>query len=213
MRFVTLILLLVGLTACGPLNEGQGSPQIIQDLRTQLFGGDETPTPPAIPPEVANAAPGEVLLVTLRARNAVAPLLKSGQNGSKVTWASPGQVAMTFDSGILISTRGLGDDLMGADVPGLATAIRGSGGIIRRQQSYLNSLDQIEVIGLTCQVVIAGLEEVPLVNGPRTLTKVTESCESNRLVFENIYWLNNGQIIKSQQVISPTQGFITAELL
>ena len=213
MRIFFISFLFAALTACGPLNEGRGSPEIFKQLQSQLGGADEAPTAPAIPPEVANAGPGEVLLVTLRARNAVAPLLKSAQNGSKITWTSPGQVSMTFDNGILISTRGLGDDLMGADVPGLFAAVQNGAGTIQRRQSYLNSLDQIITHDLTCQVASVGVEQTALLSGPQDLEKVVEACQSPRLVFENSYWLRDGQIVKSLQVIAASQGYITAEQL
>lgn len=211
-------LLWVGLalmSACGPLNEGRGDRQILGELGKAVgLGGEAAPTAPAaLPPEVANARPGEVLLVTLRARGAVAPMVRIGENGNRVTWISPGKVSMTFDDAVLISTRGLGDDLMGADVPGLSVAIRAGAGTVQRRHSFIDSLDQIRTSEMTCTVSRAGVEEVQLLSGPRQLTRVDEACKGARLVFDNVYWLDGGRIVKSRQAISPTQGFIDAEQL
>ncbi len=199
--------------ACGPLNEGRSGPEMFNLVRSELTGKTvEQPAAP-IPAEVANAGPGEVLLVTLRARGAVAPMLRVGENAGNTTWISPGKVSMTFRDDILISTRGLGDDLMGADIPGLRAALNARSGTTTRKQSYLNSLDQIRISELSCTVASAGIEDVATTKGPRSLTKVTESCQGPRLVFENVYWMDGTRIVKSLQAISPTQGFIEAELL
>jgi len=213
MKWIFTLSALALFAACGPLNEGRSGPQLVRQLNPGLFGGDTAPAAPVISPEVANAGPGNVLLVTLRARDLVAPMLRTATNGSRVTWKSDADLAMTFDNGILISTRGLGDDLMGADTAGLQEAIQNGQGTTTRRQSYLDSLDQIVTFDLTCEVSSPGVEETALLTGPAQLTKVVESCQSPRLVFENSYWLSDGKIIKSSQAISASQGFISVEQL
>lgn len=214
MKKIFTLAALVFASSCGPLNEGRGAADVISQYRSALgLGGKVDETPAALPPEIANAGPGEVLVVRLLSRNAVAPMVRSAQNGDAITWVSPGEVSMTFRNDILVSTRGLGDDLMGADVNGLRTAINAGSGTITRQQSYLNARDQIENYSLTCTVQSEGREDVTLLDGPSQLKKVTESCQSDRLVFKNTYWLSGNTIVKSRQVISPSQGYIEAELL
>ncbi len=213
MKTFWITALLATLTACGPLNEGGGSQQVFQQIVGQLTGNKTPDAPPAISPEIANAGPGNVLLVTLRARGAVAPMTRAGQNGNRTTWISPGKISMTFEDDILISTRGLGDDLMGSDIPGLRRAINAGGGTTTRTVSYLNSEDQIVTQTLTCAISRAGAETVTLATGPQTLNRVNESCRGERLAFENAYWLDGTTIVKSLQVISATQGFIEAERL
>ena len=213
MKWILTLSALTLLAACGPLNESRSGPQLIRQLNPGLFGGSAPPAAPAISPEIANAGPGNILLVTLRARDLVAPMIRTATNGTRVTWKSDSDLAMTFDDGILVSTRGLGDDLMGADAPGLRQAILNGQGTTTRRQSYLNSLDQIVTHDLTCQVSTSGVEETALLTGPAQLKKVVESCQSPRLVFENSYWLRGGKIIKSSQAISASQGFISVEQL
>ena len=54
------------IAACGPLYEDAPSPLL--DLATSTLGlADDTPTAPVISPEIANAGPGDLLLVTLTA--------------------------------------------------------------------------------------------------------------------------------------------------
>ena len=121
MRKQTLILgLLALLGACGPLNEGGLGAQFSDQFG--IFGKDD-PASAAIAPDIANAAPGDILLVTILNRNVVAPLTKTQINGDTITWISPGQVSMTFRDGVLIGTRGLQEDLMGVDASGVQAVL------------------------------------------------------------------------------------------
>jgi hypothetical protein len=140
-------------------------------------------------------------------------MTRAGQNGNRTTWISPGKISMTFENDILVSTRGLGDDLMGANIPGLRSAINAGGGTATRTVSYLNSEDQIETHTLTCTISRVGSEEIALATGPRTLSRVNETCRGERLAFENAYWLDGTTILKTLQVISASQGFIETERL
>ena len=121
---------------CGPLYE-ESLGNTLLNAAQSAAGVGETPTPavPALSPAVANAAPGDVLLVKIIARNAVAPLTKVAENGGAITWISPGDVTMAFEDGILVGTRGLNDDLMGVDPIGVRAALAAGGGTARRLQS------------------------------------------------------------------------------
>jgi hypothetical protein len=213
MKVWTALALLAAMAACGPLNDGGVGQQFAEMVKGRLTGGDAAPAP-VVPPEIANAAPGEVLLVTLIARNAVAPMLRQGQNGNTVTWISPGKVTMAFQDGVLVSTRGLGNDLMGVTVTGVTEAIAAGGGTSQRRHSFLDSLDQIASSDLACSITNAGSEDVVLVNGPRTLRRFVEACKGPRLVFDNTYWVDDsGTIIRSKQAISPAEGFMQVDQL
>lgn len=207
----SLILGVLALSACGPLNEGG----LGQGAIEQFTGfGAEPAAPPALATDVANAAPGEVLLVTIRNGNLVAPLTKAQDNGSTITWISPGQVSMTFRDGILVSTRGLAEDLMGADIPGVRAAIRAGGGTVTRRHSFLNSLDQIRPRNMTCVVTRGDVEELALLSGVTKAVKYEESC-TGEMVFTNSYWVDlaSGEFLRTLQVVSGGVGYIQADQL
>lgn len=206
-------LFLAALTACGPLNEEGLGPTFLNAARTVTGIGADAPAAPAIPPAVANAAPGDVLLVKIIARDAVAPMTKVAQNGRNITWISPGQVTMAFEDGILVGTRGLNDDLMGVDPIGVRAALNAGGGTATRLQSFLTSEDQIATRELTCVISRVGSEEVQIIGGARTATKLEEDCKGPALEFKNTYWLAGGEIIRSRQAVSAGVGFIQADQL
>lgn len=205
-------LILAGLSACGPLYE-QSLGNTLFDAAKSVAGIADETAPPALTPAIANAAPGEVLLVKIIARDAVAPLTKAAQNGGNITWISPGDVTMAFEDGILVGTRGLPDDLMGVDPIGVRAAINAGGGTATRLQSFLTSEDQIFTRALTCTVTRIGAEDIQIIGGTRTTTKFEEDCKGPALEFKNSYWLAGGDIIRSRQAVSAGVGFIQADQL
>ncbi len=197
------------LAACGPMAENTLGADLLKDRFAKLTGNAlaAAPAPPAV--NIATAAPGEVLLVTIMSRGAVAPLTKTGQNGDTSTWISPGQVSITVKDGILIATRGLNEDLMGAEVTGVRAALAAGGGTATRTHSYLDSEDQIKLRELTCTITENGVETIAALSGAREAIKYSESCDG-RLRFTNFYWLDSrgGALVQSQQVVAPTTGFL-----
>lgn len=217
MRHLTKALysgLFLTVAACGPLYESNLGAKLAEAGQAATgLGSDPAPAVPTIAPEVANAAPGDVLLVKIIARDAVAPMTRVGRNGAAITWISPGKVTMTFEDGILVATRGLGDDLMGADPIGVRTALKAGGGTATRRQSFLSSEDQIFTRDLTCTITRNGPETLQTITGPRETVKLTEDCKGPLLEFKNTYWMTGGEILRSRQAVSAGEGFIQVDQL
>jgi len=201
-----------GVMACGPLYE-EGLGNKLFEAAQAATGTAPAPAAPTLAPNVANAAPGDVLLVKILNRNAVAPMTKVTQSGGNITWASPGGVTMAFEDGILVGTRGLGDDLMGVDAFDTRAAINAGGGTVMRRQSFLTSEDQIATRDLTCEITNAGGETLQTIAGPRAAVLFEEDCKGAALVFKNRYWIAGGEMIRSRQAVSAGVGFIEVDQL
>ena len=204
------------MVACGPMNEGNLASTLVQDKLAPLMGLAPSPKPPAVPAvDVANAATGEVLLVKIISRNAVAPMTRLYENGKMVTWVSPGQVSMTFNDGILIATRGLNEDLMGAEIKGVRAALAAGGGATTRTHSFLDSEDQIQRRQMSCTITADGKDKIADLSGTRVAHKYTENCLGPVFGFANSYWLDTpgGLIVQSYQAVAPTVGFIQVNSL
>lgn len=198
------------LTACGPLSEGSLGADLAKGQLAKLTGDAPAPAPSAPAADIANAAPGDILLVTILNRNAVAPLTKIAENGGTVTWISPGQISMTLKGGILIATRGLYEDLMGADVNGVRAALAAGGGTATRTHSLLDSEDHIQLSEVTCTITSVGSDTIAAATGTREAIKYSEACAGPAFIFTNTYWLDapGGNIVQSRQAVSPTAGFL-----
>lgn len=210
-------LALIGLTAaCGPMNEGGLGTKAVERLGT-LTGLRSAPpaAPPVVPTDALEQGPGNVLMVTLLGRNAVAALTRVGTNNGIDTWRTAKGVTLSFRDGILVASRGLNQDLMGADIGGLPQALRAGSGTVQRTHSFLDSEDQITSSAMTCVITRQGPEVIATVSGEIDTIKVTEKCTGTALVFENSYWLDGpgGQIVQSRQALAPSVGFIKVNQL
>lgn len=146
--------------------------------------------------------PGEPLLqITLPAQGARATLKRVGGNGAVETWQSGDGVSVSLRRGVVVATRGLGFDLMGADASQTLTALSGGGqsGPYRHQMRYLTGDNHSTYLSASC-----------------TLTRVggrhEETCVTHRGRFTNLYFLDSaGQILRSRQWIATEIGYMVIE--
>jgi hypothetical protein len=131
-----------------------------------------------------------------------------GANGSKVTWLSLEGVSIVFDNGLLVGTRGFGDDLMGGDVAA-AKASQQRGGTHLRTLDFLNGLSQIERRTYQCVSIQTGNENITIVERTYATTVIEETCSGENESFKNTYWHDgNGVIWQSRQWISSGVGYL-----
>ncbi|MGJ8611014.1 MAG: YjbF family lipoprotein [Octadecabacter sp.] len=207
---------LVGLTACGPLYDGVNSAELTRSLLGN-FGGDdssaqaastEAATPSVLTREVIEAFGAPVLRISVISLEATGLLYRVGENGTKVTWINDETMTFTFDDGLAVGTRGLGDDLMGSDVAGAKRSFH-SGGSHMRTLDFLNSLAQIERKTYECQTVQTGRETITIYERRYATTVFDETCTGEYGDFKNTYWRDsNGVIWQSRQWISAGIGYI-----
>lgn len=202
---------LVLTTGCGALGKDGLGASALNRLGT-LTGLKKAPpkAPPPVPTEALAKGPGHVLMVTLIGRNAVAPLTRVARNGDTDTWRTAKGVTLSLKGDLLVASRGLNEDLMGADIDGVREVIGSGEGVAKRIHSYLDSEDQIRTRDLTCIITTAGPEEITTLAGKVETVKVLENCTSTALVFKNTYWLDEigGNIVQSRQALAPTVGYI-----
>jgi hypothetical protein len=150
------------------------------------------------------ALQGPALQVTLPARQARAVLSRSGVNGDVETWQAVDAVSVSFDRGVLVASRGLGHDLMGADAAGTLAALRGEGAeVYRRKMRYLDGQHHSFWLNAGCSIRRAGIES--------GLRRVDESCKTHAHSFTNRFWLDDaGRIRRARQWVSPEVGYLEA---
>lgn len=135
-------------------------------------------------------------------------------NGADETWRTQAGYTATFRDGMLVATRGLGDDLMAADTGQVRAALRAGGGSARRVTEFLGDQDQIESMTFDCVIVAAGPETIDLGLRQVPTRKFDETCTNPRLVFSNIYWLDSvGAILQSRQFVSSTVAYLRSNRL
>ena len=136
------------------------------------------------------------------ARKATAVLRPVGQNGTVATWQTVDRITLSFDRGVLVASRGLGFDLMGADADPTRAALAGQvSEIYRRKMRYLTGDNHSTWLTAGCSMRAAGTEE--------GLRRFEESCKARGNSYTNIYLLDGaGRVVTSRQWLSPELGYI-----
>ncbi len=206
------IVSLGALAACG--NDKEAS-DVTAALRSaagaKLGGGASASGMPNLTREMLAGATGPLLLITLEQRNQQALVVEIAQNRGVTTYSSEDDRTISLRDGVLVATRGLGDDLMAASAQRPDTRVS-AGGSYPRQYGLLDGNDQAVRLDATCSVTARAAESVEIVQIIYETTRIDESCEANGRRFDNSYWVDRGgQIRKSRQWVSPTIGSIVIE--
>lgn len=146
------------------------------------------------------------LYAELPSRGATATLAIEAVNGTVTTWRTADNVTLSFDDGVLVSTRGLGFDLMGAGAEKTLMALAGGDpGPYRRQYRYLDGENHTAYLTAGCTVHHRGSEEVE----GRTLLRQDEVCETFHIGITNVFWFDfAGRMARSRQWIGPEIGYV-----
>lgn len=155
----------------------------------------------------------ELIFVALRSRGLGATLAKFGHNAGVSTYTTADGTTLSLADGILVASRGLGEDLMSAEVPSAAAIARGSGSHARVYY-FIGGVDQKRVLRLTCTLSEAGPGRAEIVGLAYAGREVVETCSGPGGTVTNRYLVEpGGRIRTSRQWLSPTVGYADLELL
>lgn len=154
---------------------------------------------------------GPQMRVQIRSRGADATLLRVASNDDVVTWLTVDNISLSFRQGVLVATRGLGHDLMGADASATLGAFEGLGDpVYRRQMRYLTADNQTTYLMASCEMARVADEAIK----DKVLARFDEKCIARQHSFTNIYWKNeDGVIVDSRQWVSPEIGYIRNSIM
>lgn len=169
----------------------------------------------ALTPERVARLTRPTLFAELPARGAGSTLTPLSTNGDVTTWGRAGEVTLSFVDGILVATRGLGDDLMAADVAGTRAAL--SGGQRSRYpriHGYLDGENRTAFRAFLCDMAAPGTEVIDIAGTRHAVMRWNETCFSTGLRIDNIYWQGEGGTLwRTRQWVGPSPGNIETELL
>ena len=171
---------------------------------TGLFKKSVRPADPRklITREAIDASPVKVLLAGIEVRNAYATLSPAGENAGVITWIAGDGIGLGFRQGVLVSTRGLGPDLMAASVSGTIRALHNGQGEVVRIHDYLDGENQIQRSSFRCGIQAIGTEVIEIYGLQVSTRHLIESCNNQEISFKNHYWLSSGnKIWQSRQWI------------
>ncbi len=151
--------------------------------------------------------------------------LESGQNGTLTpypgkgvgqTWLAADGATITLERGILMASRGMGDDVMGSNslMPSWYEVNKNIK-IYSREISHITGNNKIYKRVFKCRLQKINKKEIIEIWGVDFfVTKFQENCDYNGFEIENVFYLDKQKIVrKSSQYHSDTIGYITLERL
>jgi hypothetical protein len=154
-----------------------------------------------------------IMLVELPEAERAALVTPWGRNGSVATWRSPDNVSLSYDGGVLVATRGLGNDLMTSDVAGTRAALAGASGRYERFQTHLNGEGETVLRAFSCEMAGPVPEALTIFGLTQQTQRYAETCNTLGFAIENSYWLANGVMWKAREWAGPGLGYVSTERL
>lgn len=219
-----LLASLMLLNACGTDNRGteQGliAAQFAAQMRQAIRARSEAAAPePASDPEgtVRRAmalTDRSVIFVQIEKSGMIAALGEFGRNGGVLSYATAQNQTLSFRQGMLVATRGTGDDLMSADTAAVAALIHARrSGEASHLYRHLDGEGIERALAMRCTIRPAGAQEFPFAGRSWSTIRIDERCAAGSQVVTNNYWVAaDGTIAMSRQWISPGIGHVTVQL-
>jgi hypothetical protein len=154
-----------------------------------------------------------LLLAELPARALAATLAPRGERDGVVTWNTGQGQTLSFRGGVLVATRGLGDDLMSADVSGTLAALNGgpqSG--YPRLLTFVDGTGRTEFRALLCDMGPPVADPVLSFGIGFPAVRREETCGTTGGIVTNRYWIGSDGIMRrAEQWVGPTLGTLATE--
>jgi len=134
------------------------------------------------------------------------------------TWISPDHLSLGMKDGLIIATRGFGNDIYAADVDDTLNALKAGheSAITEHFIAPLSGANQVEWLAFRCQVTRRSRQPVQLSETYAADTDLFyETCRNGQMNFRNVYWVERGsrEIVQSRQWISEETGDLSLRLV
>ncbi|NVK45133.1 MAG: YjbF family lipoprotein [Rhodobacteraceae bacterium] len=203
-RIPLFAVLCAGLAACS------SNPEDSRLLKDYFQGADEAePNAAFVAARDANAPTYIGSLQTQE--NAYTLFARQTTNAKgESTWVSPDNLSLGMTDGMIIATRGFGDDQMAADARQTLAALKaGQNRITEHFVTRLDGDNQAHTLAFRCDVAFQKQDAVQLSEAYTANTDLFfETCRNGETDFVNFFWVERGsrQIVQSRQWISDETG-------
>ncbi|WP_411956678.1 YjbF family lipoprotein [Paracoccus homiensis] len=213
-RTAGLCALLAGLAACGNTSTDETSATgilgTLRDTVRQEVAQRREGSKPAAPAktqqqraaEALRVNPGPLVMVDFEKLGQTPIMAMTGQNGAMRTFMTPAEEALILRNGMLVGTRGLGNDLSVAEPQTEALIRAGRSGNGQRVMRYFSGDGLERPLQFDCTVA----------PGPNAGVMI-ESCKGHGVSFQNNYMVQGSQIPVSRQWVGPALGYVTIQTL
>lgn len=222
-RILTLLLATATLAGCG--NRGNDEVSAVGSLRQavgQIASGAirrDTPaaapvSPEAMAAEALRVNPGPLILVALESMGSTQVLALVGENGGMRTYMTKNEQAVILRGGMLVGTRGLGNDISVLEGEAANALVRGrrAGDAPRIMRIYTGDGRETPM-RLNCRIMPGAREGFTLAGAPSGAA-VSETCTVGGAIIRNDYLVGaSGSVAASRQWAGPELGYITIQTI
>lgn len=214
-QFFIILLLLSGCSSAG----GQKSdPMILFELvKSNIYLGRTAPAVDVrklVTRDILNEAGIPILFIELEdGRNGTLSLFP-GENKPSV-WLGADGATVTVENGVLVSTRGMDDDLMHSEYKETLWGMHNLGKDYYKKYTYIVEDNRLKPILFKCSFDREDKQAVINVfDNSFSVSILLETCRGKNKDFQNKYWVeNNGKVRRSMQFHSKAVGQLLIELL
>ena len=206
-RSLLALAAVLGLAACDTGTD-EASPVSIRDMITARIAGLGQPGAEFGMPSraVLDQRTEPLLYMAVPAIEAQATLSPVARNAGTVTWITLDGVTVSTRDGLIVATRGLGHDLMSADLAPVRSALP-EGGRATRIHYRLDGENRTEALRFACTIRPEGREVLDIAGRRVATHRVAERCAGPAGSFTNRYWIDDaGRLAQSQQWLLPEIG-------
>ncbi|MGP3696608.1 YjbF family lipoprotein [Rhodobacter sp. NSM] len=196
------------MTACGSQEDTRGTATYFKQAFSAMTArsGQESSGAAGLTRAKISRVTQPLSVVEVEGTSAWALMVPFQTNGGVVTWSSTDERTIGLRDGVLVSTRGLGPDLMSAEVPSASRIASGTGSY-QRVHYQIDGLDQTVRREFRCTLATDGAKTITIVQRNYPTRHVLEQCEGATGQFTNEYWVDNaGFIRQSRQTFDQTLG-------
>jgi hypothetical protein len=206
------LLCLVFIAGCGTERQGPTA-QALLGVKSLFQSGPKAPPPgpdDLLTRDVIDQVTVPYAMVGIERRGAYASMTLAGQNRSYDSWVTSDGAGIVLQNGLLTGTKGLGADLLTADLGGLDQLLTTAAGQATRIHRFLDGEGRVFAINYSCTLSSAGTEDVTIIGKTYATRVISESCASNQDSFENRYWFgrSDGVMWQSRQWVSGGVGHV-----
>ena len=216
MRTLICFLAILGVAACGSLAQKQPAVSVLKGLASvgTAFWQEERDPRDVLTRERIDGSATDLLLFAPVSEDVASVFAAASLNRGMQTWVSDEDKSLSLRNGVIIATRGLGNDVMATDISQVYPAlVRGSGRAVRTND-YLDGEDRIVRQQYTCEIATLRRELIAIFQRKHETRVIRETCTGEDVSFRNLYWIDAaGLIWQSRQWISPRVGAVDIQIL
>jgi hypothetical protein len=149
-------------------------------------------------------------MVGIERRGAYASMTLAGTNADDESWVTSDGAGVYLRNDILTGTKGLGADLLTADLGAMRANLNTGSGNHQRVHRFLDGEGRIFAESYECSVTTMGQETIEIIGEDYMTRVVAENCTNSKVSFENRYWLGvrDGVMWQSRQWVSVGVGHV-----